>query len=1023
MATAMEVDANKKEGEHKIDEGLYSRQLYVMSREAMAKITKTDVLLIGVSGLGVEIAKNVTLAGVKSLTVYDKDLTTIADLSSQFYLTEADVGKQRGQASADKIAELNNYVAVTNYTGELDEAFLSKFQVVVLTNQPKELQLKINDICHSKNIAFISAESRGVFGSIFTDFGDDFIVYDTTGENPASHMIASISNEGVVTVVDEARLQFEDGDEVLFTEVGGMDLNTKKFKIKTLGPYTFSIGDVSGLSSYTTGGYATQVKQPKTLHFKTLRQAIEEPGEFLISDFAKFDYPPQLHLGFQAVHAFHAKSGSYPAPHDKSHASEVVQLASEINGKSKEPLTVNEDLIKTISNVFRGDTSPVAAVIGGAAAQEILKAASGKFHPIHQFFYFDAIETLPSPAEGQEFGADEFQPRNCRYDGQIITYGRTLQDKIEKLSYFLVGAGAIGCEMLKNWAMMGVACNGGLIHVTDMDTIEKSNLNRQFLFRSTDLEKLKSTTAALAVQKMNPAIKVKSYAVRVGAESEGTFNEEFYKSLDGVCNALDNIDARMYMDSQCVFHKKPLLESGTLGTKGNTQVVAPFLTESYASSRDPPEKSIPTCTLHHFPNMIEHTLQWARDTFEGLFKNSADNVNSYLSNPSWADTLKKQSAGSRLEILQNVKSCLVTDRPYNFDQCIIWARLKFEEMFTNQIQQLLHNFPKDMVTSNGAPFWSGPKRAPTPLKFNPEDPLHLDFIISAANLRAVNYALTGERDPAVFKKILSTITVPEFTPKKIKIQVTENEKKDEKPEEKESEADDEGLCEEIYNSLPTPASKAGYRMAPISFEKDDDTNYHMDFITSASNLRASNYSIAHADKHKSKGIAGKIIPAMVTTTALITGLVCIELLKLIQNVKLEKYKNGFVNLALPLFAFSEPLAPPKKMITDQWGWTLWDRFEVQGDLTLQQFLNYFKEKHQLEVTMISSGVSMLYSFFLGKDKLTERLPMKMQDLVSSISKVEVPKDKSYLVMEICANRMSDDEDVDVPYVKYIFGPK
>lgn len=344
-------------------------------------------------------------------------------------------------------------------------------------------------------------------------------------------------------------------------------------------------------------------------------------------------------------------------------------------------------------------------------------------------------------------------------------------------------------------------------------------------------------------------------------------------------------------------------------------------------------------------------------------------------------------------------------------------------MFTNQIQQLLHNFPKDMVTSNGSPFWSGPKRAPTPLKFNPEDPLHLDFVISAANLRAVNYGLQGERDPTAFKKVLSTITVPEFTPKKVKIQVNENEKKDEKPEEKESETDDEGLCEDIYNSLPTPASKAGYRMVPVSFEKDDDTNYHMDFITAASNLRASNYSIVHADKHKSKGIAGKIIPAMVTTTALITGLVCIELIKLIQNVKLEKYKNGFVNLALPLFAFSEPLAPPKKMITDQWGWTLWDRFDVQGDLTLQQFLNYFKEKHQLDVTMISSGVSMLYSFFLGKDKLAERLPMKMQDLVALISKVDIPKDKNYLVMEVCCSRMSDDEDVDVPYVRYIFGPK
>lgn len=134
---------------------------------------------------------------------------------------------------------------------------------------------------------------------------------------------------------------------------------------------------------------------------------------------------------------------------------------------------------------------------------------------------------------------------------------------------------------------------------------------------------------------MNPSIHIQSYSLRVGSETENIFNSKFYESLDGVCNALDNVEARLYMDSQCVFYKKPLLESGTLGTKGNTQVIVPFLTESYASSRDPPEKTIPMCTLHHFPNLIEHTIQWARDIFEGIFKNQMETVNSYLNNPSF----------------------------------------------------------------------------------------------------------------------------------------------------------------------------------------------------------------------------------------------------------------------------------------------------------------------------------------------------------------------------------------------------
>ena len=63
------------------------------------------------------------------------------------------------------------------------------------------------------------------------------------------------------------------------------------------------------------------------------------------------------------------------------------------------------------------------------------------------------------------------------------------------------------------------------------------------------------------------------------------------------------------MDQRCVFYVKPLLESGTFGTKGNVQVIVPHITESYSSSQDPPEKETPVCTVKNFPNAIAHTIE------------------------------------------------------------------------------------------------------------------------------------------------------------------------------------------------------------------------------------------------------------------------------------------------------------------------------------------------------------------------------------------------------------------------------
>jgi len=143
----------------------------------------------------------------------------------------------------------------------------------------------------------------------------------------------------------------------------------------------------------------------------------------------------------------------------------------------------------------------------------------------------------------------------------------------------------------------------------------------------------------------------------------------------------------------------------------------------------------------------------------------------------------------------------------------------------------------------------------------------------------------------------------------------------------------------------------------------------------------------------------------------------LELLKLVQGQKtIEKFKNGFVNLALPFFGFSEPICAPKNKYYDK-EWTLWDRFEVDGEMTLEEFISYFENQHELEITMLSQGVSMLYSFFMPPAKRNERMALPMSEVVKKVSKKKIEEHVRALVLELCANDR-DGEDVEVPYVKY-----
>lgn len=1007
-----------------IDEDLHSRQLAVYGRETMRRLFGSNILVSGMQGLGAEIAKNLILAGVKSVTLHDEGTVELWDLSSNFALSEDDVGENRAIASVQKLQELNNAVLVSTLTTKLTKEQLSDFQAVVFTEINLDKAIEFNDYCHSHQppIAFIKAEVRGLFGSVFCDFGPEFTVVDVDGEEPHTGIIASISNDNpaLVSCVDDERLEFQDGDLVVFSEIQGMpELNDgKPRKIKNARPYSFTLEeDTTNYGLYQKGGIVTQLKQPKVLHFKPLREALSDPGDFLLSDFSKFDRPPLLHLAFQALDKLVCEVGRYPSPGSEEDAQKLISLASEMNeGLGDSRLEdINPKLLRHFAFGARAVLNPMAAMFGGIVGQEVVKACSGKFHPLFQFFYFDSVESLPTePLEPSDFAS-----RNSRYDAQVSVFGWKLQKKLEDAKSFVVGSGALGCEFLKNLALMGVSCSTqGKLTVTDDDVIEKSNLSRQFLFRDWNIGQAKSTVAAVAATSINRQLHVKALQNRVGPETENVFDDNFWENLSVVINALDNVNARLYVDQKCLYFQKPLLESGTLGAKCNTQMVIPHLTENYGASRDPPEKQAPMCTVHSFPHNIDHCLTWARSEFEGLLEKTPAEVNAFLSNPGeYTSAMKKAGDAQARDTLERVLECLERERCKTFEDCVTWARLKFEDYFANRVKQLTYTFPEDAATSTGAPFWSAPKRFPRPLQFSPSDFSHLHYIMAASILRAETFGIPipdWATHPNKLAEAVDRVMVPDFQPKKDAKIVT-----DEKATSLSSSSIDDGtVIDELISKLEHIRRDLlpDFRMKPIQFEKDDDTNYHMDLIAALANMRARNYSIPEVDKLKAKFIAGRIIPAIATSTAMATGLVCLELYKVLDGGhKLEDYRNTFANLALPLFSMAEPV-PPKVLKHRDMSWTVWDRWILKGNPTLRELMGWLKDKG-LNAYSISCGSCLLFNSMFPRHK--ERMDKKVVDLATEVAKVEIPPYRRHVdVVVACED--DDDNDVDIPLVSVYF---
>ncbi len=960
------------------------------------------------------------------MDIHDDAITSFSDLSSSFLLEESDVGEPRARYVAERLAPLNPYVDVRR----LEESPLqvadgiAKYAAIVAIDRTQTEQLALSRAARAAGCPLICVQSRGLFGRIFCDFGDEFVVEDPDGEEPKQALLEHVATaeEAEVTCIPEQPHGLEDGDVVRLEEVKGMPnlcRAGRTFAVRVLSRHIVSVGDTRDGGAYLGGGRLVQVKQPRTLRFEPLDLATKAP--VLLS--TGMDAPKRV----RTAHACFSCADVLTVDDDPVAVLEGAIRSSGLLADGE----MQPDVVSDFARGASGSLSPMAAFLGGIAAQEVLKAVTHRFTPLRQFLYVDGTSALPTPRPT----AADCAPRGDRYDGQRAVLGQPLVETLMALNYFVVGAGAIGCELLKCFALMGVGSGAtGHVHVTDMDTIERSNLNRQFLFRPSDVGKSKAMCAAEAVRQMNPQSQVTAYEERVGEES-GAFDENFWHSLDGVANALDNVQARLFVDRRCVEHGLPLLESGTSGTKGNTQVILPGLSESYGSTSDPPEPSIPVCTLKSFPYLIEHTLQWARDAFEGEFTLVPDAVNRWLERSSYLDDLRRDSPDELVKAVEAVHESLWGRSAANSlaIDCVAWALRRFDMWFVRNIRVLLKQFPADHLTENGEPFWTGTRRRPSIKAFDSSDDTHVDFVLAAAKLRAtmlgfgvltdeqLNIALEEAATAMASRTDMDMDTGAEGEP----VAATEAEAKvlREQGPLPTAQLRLERMLSELNGERGQAlrARRAELRATVQVFEKDDDI--HMAFVTAASNLRAANYAIPPADRHRSKLIAGRIVPAIATTTACVVGLSCLELLKLAQKKNdIGDYRNSFLNLALPLFAFSEP-SPAEEYPMPGGGqpWTLWSRIEIgpeasEEELTLHELVARLEAQLQLEVSMLSKGGTTLYSSLAPPAQQKTWMNLYVHDVVEAA--MGQPVRQQTLQLQASVYDDTIDEDVEVPTIEY-----
>uniref|UniRef100_A0A0E0I2Z0 SUMO-activating enzyme subunit n=1 Tax=Oryza nivara TaxID=4536 RepID=A0A0E0I2Z0_ORYNI len=410
------------------------------------------------------------------------------------------------------------------------------------------------------------------------------------------------------------------------------------------------------------------------------------------------------------------------------------------------------------------------------------------------------------------------------------------EEAVKAAKVLMVGAGGIGCELLKTLALSGFRD----IHIIDLDTIEVSNLNRQFLFRQSHVGQSKAHVARDAVLKFRPNINITSYHANV---KDAQFNVEFFKQFNVVLNGLDNLDARRHVNRLCLAAEVPLVESGTTGFLGqvveslsheqNSQVTVHVKgkTECYECQPKPVPKSYPVCTITSTPSKFVHCIVWAKELlFAKMFgdKNQDNDLN----------VRSNESGTSKSDVFER-------NADEDLDQ---YARRIYDHVFGYNIEVALENEET----------WKN-RRRPNPIYIR--DTLPEEAIRQNGSSRDIN---NEQEEPSAMVSLGLR-----------------------NPQEIWSLADNSRV---FLEALKLFFEKREKEIGNLVFDKDDQLA--VEFVTTAANIRASSFGIPLHSLFEAKGVAGNIVHAVATTNAIIAGLIVIEAIKVLHG-DYKKYRMTY----------------------------------------------------------------------------------------------------------------------------------